>query len=234
LTSVLVLQHEECEHLGVLSTFLSQHNVVHQYVKLFEQESIPELKDYSGLIILGGPMNVYEEKKYSFLRAENSLINEALSHKKPIIGICLGAQLIAKATGGKVYPGVNKEVGWYTVNLTEEGQKDKVFRCFEGHFTVFQWHGDTFDLPVCAMRLAESDIFHNQAFSIGDIGYAIQFHLEVTSQMISDWFKRYEDELIPLQGYIDPDKILRDSEKHIQALNRRAAILCSNFATLLK
>lgn len=229
----MVLQHEECEHLGVLSELLSHHNVTYQYVKLYEGESIPELKDYSGIILLGGPMNVYEEDDYSFLKAEDSLIRGALKSGKPTLGICLGAQLIAKATGARVYHGLRKEVGWYSVYLTEEGRQDRVFKGLEARFTVFQWHGDTFDIPDGGVRLAGSEAILNQAFSIGGIGYALQFHLEVTYQMILEWVNRYEDEVISLKGELDPEAMLKESEIHIQALNRRASILCSNFVNLL-
>ncbi len=230
----MVLQHEECEHLGVLSTLLSRHNVTYRYVKLYEGESIPDLKSYSGVVILGGPMNVYEEDDYPFLRAEDSLIKEALKNRRPTLGLCLGAQLMAKAAGAKVYPGARKEVGWYTVDLTDKGRSDGVFRGLEAGFAVFQWHGDTFDIPVGGVRLAGSAMFRNQAFSIGAVGYAIQFHLEVTYQMVSDWMKRYEDELASLKGEVDPEAVLRDSERLIPALNRRAAVLCSNFVGLLE
>ncbi len=230
----MVLQHEKCEHLGVLNDLLSQHSVTCRYVKLYEGENIPEIKEYSGIIVLGGPMNVYEEEEYPFLRAEDSLIKEALKRRKPTLGICLGAQLIAKAAGAKVFHGVRKEIGWYPIRLTEEGRADKVFRGLEEQFAVFQWHGDTFDIPAGGVRLAGSTMFQNQAFSIEARGYALQFHLEVTYQMVSDWMKRYEDELASLKGEVDPEGMLRDSEKYIQALNRRASILCSNFVRLLE
>lgn len=230
----MVFQHEECEHLGVLSELLTSHNVSYRYVKLYEGESSPSLQGFDGVILLGGPMNVYEEDDYPFLKSENSFVKEALKRRMPTLGICLGAQLIVKAADAKVYRGDRKEIGWFEVSLTAEGVRDRVFRGVGERFTVFQWHGDTFDIPLGGVRLAGSALFPNQAFSIGGFCYALQFHLEVTHRMIQEWVKRYEDELASLTGQVDPDDMLRASAKHIEDLNHRASILCSNFVSLIK
>ena len=229
-----MFQNEECEHLGVFSKILNENNISYQYIKLYEEEEIPNLNDYSAIIILGGPMNVYEERKYPFLKKENSSIKEALKINKPMLGICLGAQIIARAAGAKVYPAKRKEIGWFTLNLTTGGIENDVFRGLERQFTVFQWHGDTFDMPTGSNKLVTSNLIPNQAFSIGKTTYALQFHLEVTKQMILVWMKRYEDELASLKGEIDPDKIIKYSEQYIKSLNNRAFLLFSNFLRLLR
>ena len=192
------------------------------------------MNDYSAIIILGGPMNVYEERKYPFLKKENSSIKEALKINKPMLGICLGAQIIARAAGAKVYPAKRKEIGWFTLNLTTGGIENDVFRGLERQFTVFQWHGDTFDIPSGSIRLAKSNLFPNQAFSIGKTTYALQFHLEVTKKMILEWVNRYEDELVTLKEEVDPDEMLKSSEHHIQPLNNHAFLLFSNFLHLIR
>jgi|TARA_B100000959_G_scaffold278860_1_gene337968 GMP synthase-like glutamine amidotransferase len=229
-----VFQNEECEHLGVFSKILNENNISYQYIKLYEEEEIPNLNDYSAIIILGGPMNVYEERKYPFLKKENSSIKEALKINKPMLGICLGAQIIARAAGAKVYPAKRKEIGWFTLNLTTGGIENDVFRGLERQFTVFQWHGDTFDIPSGSIKLAKSNLFPNQAFSIGKTIYALQFHLEVTKKMILEWVNRYEDELVTLKEEVDPDEMLKSSEHHIQPLNNHAFLLFSNFLHLIR
>ncbi len=229
-----MFQNEECEHLGVFSKILNENNISYQYIKLYEEEEIPNLNDYSAIIILGGPMNVYEERKYPFLKKENSSIKEALKINKPMLGICLGAQIIARAAGAKVYPAKRKEIGWFTLNLTTGGIENDVFRGLERQFTVFQWHGDTFDIPSGSIKLAKSNLFPNQAFSIGKTIYALQFHLEVTKKMILEWVNRYEDELVTLKEEVDPDEMLKSSEHHIQPLNNHAFLLFSNFLHLIR
>jgi len=229
-----VFQNEECEHLGVFSKILNENNISYQYIKLYEEEEIPNLNDYSAIIILGGPMNVYEERKYPFLKKENSSIKEALKINKPMLGICLGAQIIARAAGAKVYPAKRKEIGWFTIDLTIEGKKNEVFKSLERQLTVFQWHGDTFDMPTGSNKLVTSNLIPNQAFSIGKTTYALQFHLEVTKQMISEWVNRYADELASLKEEVDTDKMMKYSEHYIQPLNKHASLLFSNFLRLLR
>jgi GMP synthase-like glutamine amidotransferase len=234
LTNILVFQNEECEHLGVFSKILNENNISYQYIKLYEEEEIPNLNDYSAIIILGGPMNVYEERKYPFLKKENSSIKEALKINKPMLGICLGAQIIARAAGAKVYPAKRKEIGWFTIDLTIEGREDNVFKGLERQFNVFQWHGDTFDIPTESSKLATSNLIPNQAFSIGKTTYALQFHLEVTNQMISEWVNRYADELASLKEEVDTYKMMKCSEHYMQPLNKHASLLFSNFLRLLR
>ena len=228
-----MFQNEECEHLGVFSKILNGNNISYQYIKLYEEEEIPNLNDYSAIIILGGPMNVYEERKYPFLKKENSSIKEALKINKPMLGICLGAQIIARAAGAKVYPAKRKEIGWFTIDLTVEGRDDTVFKGLERQLSVFQWHGDTFDMPTESKKLATSNLIPNQAFSIGETTYALQFHLEVTKQMISEWVNRYANELASLKEEVDTDKMMKYSEQYIQPLNKHASLLFLNFLRLL-
>jgi len=183
---ILALQNANGETLGILEDIIVDEGFNYRYVKIFKGEKIPSLDNYRGILILGGPMGVYDDKKYPFLKEEISIIKEAFLQGKPLLGICLGCQLIAKAFGAKVYAGHKKEIGWYRVRLTKEGQKDFLFRSFHQSFPVFQWHGDTFDLPKKAIRLATSTLYKNQAFKVGNI-YALQFHLEMTDEMINAW-----------------------------------------------
>jgi len=158
-----------------------------------QADVIPDnLHRYAGIIILGGPMAVYDN--LPFLLQEQSLIKSAISKNLPTLGICLGSQLIAQAAGGRVYKGKKKEIGWREVSLTPAGRKD-IFRGISSgkQPKVFQWHGDTYDLPSGAQVLAKTDLYP-QAFSVGS-AIGIQFHLEVTKEMIALWMKEYREEI---------------------------------------
>lgn len=229
---VLALQHVACESMGGLEKALEERGIEYEYFPLYEGMKVPErLMGYDGLIILGGPMNVYEEDKYPFLRNEDALIKRALGDKLPTLGICLGAQLIAKAAGARVTSGKRKEIGWYDLKLTREGKRDRIFRGFEDKFKVFQWHGDTFEIPRGAIKLAGSDLFPNQAYRLAN-AYALQFHLEVSEAMIYDWMQEYREELASL-SYIDANKMREDTKKHIAELNKRAEKFYANFMKVL-
>jgi len=225
---LLVLQHEKCEPLGIFEELLKNRRVEYKYCRLYEDEAPANLNKYNSLILLGGPMNVYQEKEYPFLRDDDRLTKEALKKKKPVLGICLGAQLMAKALGASVYKAQEKEIGWYKLRLTKEGKKDRIFRGFEKEFMVFQWHGDTFDIPEGAVHLASSDVVPNQAFRFNN-SYALQFHLEVTAEMIRDWLKEYDEEIKSLRGKIDQEKILSDTDKQVKNLNELAARFIDGF-----
>ena len=229
MSDFLVLQHIDCEDLGTIEQAMIHRGISYRYVRLFDGDPLPEdIKNYSGLIILGGPMNVYEEDVYPYLKDEDILIKEAVKRRIPVLGICLGGQLIAKATGAKVNKGAKKEIGWYDLLLTPGGKADKVFKNSPERLTVFQWHGDTFDIPSDATHLAGSVLFPNQAFRIGDNIYGLQFHLEVTQKMISRWINEYKDELSSLD-YIDPEKIIKDTDKYIKTLSQHAELFYNRF-----
>ncbi|OGW55083.1 MAG: hypothetical protein A2Z60_00260 [Nitrospirae bacterium RIFCSPLOWO2_02_42_7] len=229
MSDFLVLQHIGCEDLGTIEQAMIHRGISYRYVRLFDGDPLPEdIKNYSGLIILGGPMNVYEEDVYPYLKGEDILIKEAVKRRIPVLGICLGGQLIAKATGAKVNKGAKKEIGWYDLLLTPGGKADKVFKNSPERLTVFQWHGDTFDIPSDATHLAGSVLFPNQAFRIGDNIYGLQFHLEVTQKMISRWINEYKDELSSLD-YIDPEKIIKDTDKYIKTLSQHAELFYNRF-----
>lgn len=232
MSEFLVLQHIECEDLGTIGPAMNRRGLGYRYVRLFDGETVPQdIKDFSGLIILGGPMNVYEEDKYPYLKDEDIFIKKAIERGIPALGICLGSQLIAKASNGKVRKGAKKEIGWHELNLTPDGRKEGSFKDFPESLTVFQWHGDTFDIPQGATHIASSALFPNQAYRIGNNVYGLQFHLEVTEAMIRNWISEYQEELSSLD-YVDPDKIIRDTGKHIDSLKRHAEIFYDRFFSL--
>ena len=141
---------------------------------------------------MGGPMNVYEEEKYPFLAEEDIFIKNIIGAEIPFLGVCLGAQLLAKACGGKVYKAEQEEIGWFNIRLTNLSKNDPVFSKTSNNLEVFQMHGDTFDVPKNAFLLAEGDVVKNQAFRVGKNAYGFQFHVEVNGEILSEWFKNDE------------------------------------------
>jgi GMP synthase-like glutamine amidotransferase len=194
-------------------------------------DNLPSNVDgYNALVILGGPAGVYENHRY--LRDEEKLIKDAISKNVPTLGICLGSQLIASAIGGRVYKGSRKEIGWYTVELTNDGMND-IFKDLKKNITVFQWHGDTYDLPNTAVTLAKSEHYPVQAFRAGS-AVGIQFHLEVLKDMVMDWIEQYRSELESVRNYINVDAIIAELNTNIDALNEYTSILYRNFRNLVK
>lgn len=222
MTEIMIFKHVPFEGPGTFREELDKRGLRYREVNLYEGEIPKNLDGCGGLIIMGGPMNVYEETEYPFLKDEDGLIKEALAKKMPMVGICLGAQLMAKAAGAKVTKGKKKEIGWYPLHLTEEAKSDPAFKVLPKEVEVFQWHGDTFDIPKGAVRLASSDLFPNQAFRIGDNAYAFQFHIEVTSDIIKSWIDINEEELAGVKDYIDSEKILPETKEKIEDLGRLA------------
>ncbi len=215
---LLVFQHDPLEDLGVFAHVLEKQNVSFRPIRLYEGGTPTEhWEDVGALVILGGPMSVHEEERYPFLKLEKTIIRSAVKEGIPTLGICLGAQLIAAAAGAEVYQGNIKEIGWFPVSVTPDGQMDPLLGYLPGKPTVFQWHGDSFDLPKGALRLASSLYYHNQAFRIGKNIYGLQFHLEVTPAMIERWMDHYWKELAQIP-YISPDKIQVDTDSYSRTL----------------
>jgi GMP synthase-like glutamine amidotransferase len=209
--NILVIQNIGCEHLGSLAKLLELDGF---NVTVLNSQSnlIPiDLLTYAGIIILGGPMSVYDN--YIYLKNEQKLIKKAVEMNIPTLGICLGSQLIAEAMGGKVYPGNLKEIGWHDIEITENGSKDIFNGITTLKNTVFQWHGDTFELPESAIILAKSDTYV-QAFRI-KTAIGIQFHIEVDESMIDEWIGVYSKEISDLN--IDKSEIT--SQQKVQVLN---------------
>lgn len=222
MNEVLIFKHVPFEGPGTFQDALKGRGIRYREANLYEGDIPKNLDGCRGLIIMGGPMNVYEEKEYPFLKDEDRLIKAALSKKLPMIGVCLGAQLMAKAAGAKVTKGEKKEIGWYPLYLTEEAMTDPVFRGLPKEIEVFQWHGDTFDIPRGALRLASSELFPSQAFRIGDNAYAFQFHIEVTERIIKEWAGLNEEELTSVKDYIDSKKVLAESKEKAEGLEKLA------------
>lgn len=183
---VFVFRHVPFEDLGLIRGPLQGRGVSIEYADLYRQgAAVPDVTRASGLIFMGGPMSANDD--LSCLRQEMALIARAVERGQPVLGVCLGAQLIAKALGAKVYRNAVKEIGWFEIHLTEAAARDALFAGLGPAETVFHWHGETFDLPPGAAWLAYSEACRNQAFRAGANVYGLQFHLEVTPGMIEDW-----------------------------------------------
>lgn len=183
---VLVFRHVPFEHLGLIAPALKRAGVAYEYVDAFAgQAETVASADAGGFIFMGGPMSANDNLDY--IRAELRLIERAVQDGKPVLGICLGAQLIAKALGAQVYRNRVKEIGWYPVWWTPAAADDPLLKDIQSPEVVFHWHGETFDLPQGSAWLAHSERCDHQAFRFGDNTYGFQFHLEVTPEMIADW-----------------------------------------------
>ncbi len=190
---ILIIKNVFTEGPGTIADYLHAEKIPSTLCDLSIGAAVPELGSFTHLLIMGGPMAVYEMDRYPYLINEAQLINAAIKANKHILGVCLGAQMVAHALGARVYAGGRKEIGWYEIALTPEGMKDPLMSSLaldgKSAAQVFQWHGDTFDLPAGAVRLASSDLYPNQAFRYSDRVYALQFHIEVTPKIVSDWLK---------------------------------------------
>jgi GMP synthase (glutamine-hydrolysing) len=218
---LLVFQHVPHEILGTLNPLLKQAGFRIRYVNFGRHpDAEPSLDGYHGLVVLGGPMSVNDTPDYPHLGSEMRLIEEALRRGMPILGICLGAQLIAKTLGASVYKNHEKEIGWYDVAPTPKASGDPLLTHFETREKIFQWHGDTFELPRGALHLASSSLCEQQAFRYGEKVYALQFHLEVDQPMIERWLNvpSNSEEIEQLAGKIDAETIRRETPDYIQRL----------------
>jgi GMP synthase-like glutamine amidotransferase len=192
--SVLILKNIAAEGPGTIGDFLLKQGIPFRVVEL-ESEGLPDAEGFDALVMMGGPMSVNDDIPY--IRREEELVREFIGKGKKVFGVCLGAQIMAKALGAKVYAGPQKEIGWYDIELTDEGVNDPFMRKLlsdqqagtPAKAKVFQWHGETFDIPVGAVRIASSGIYPNQAFKYGSNAYACQFHIEVRKEMIYEWLK---------------------------------------------
>jgi GMP synthase (glutamine-hydrolysing) len=233
---VLALLHVPHEGIGTIDNALRRAKVSCDVVELFR--GLPRgfrSNEFAGLIVMGGPMNVDETDRYPFLADEVQWIRHAIEADLPVLGVCLGSQLLAKALGSRVYANRVKEIGWYEVEQTEVAQSDLLFRTCKPIETVFQWHGDTFDLPAGAVQLARSKLCENQAFRYGRAAWALQFHLEVTSETVNDWLGEPGNcgELAGLD-YIDAEAVRRETPAKIGPLKSLADRVFGAFAEVCR
>lgn len=221
---VLAIMHDPSEGPGTMGEYLSAKGIEVQLVRLYAHDQLPQsVEGFDGAISLGGPMSVYEESRYPFLREELGFLKLAISRRVPTLGVCLGAQMIARACGARVEKAPAKELGWDTVVLTARGRQDELFASLPGTLTVFQWHEDTFTLPDGGHLLASSPGCTHQAFRYGS-AYGLQFHPEVTPPMLVEWFG----------GAKEGSEVLRRMDAVESEYVKQALKLYGNFVRIMR
>ena len=232
---ILVFQHVPYEPLGTLNPQLKAAGFRIRYVNFSrEPDARPDMDAYNGLVVLGGPMSVNQTDRYPHLDTEIELIKEALELRIPILGICLGAQLLARALGAKVHRSSRPEIGWHDIHLDPTVSDDPLLGNFGQCEKVFQWHSDTFELPREAVHLASSDVCAHQAFRYGDNAYGFQFHLEVDSKLIGRWLKvpAHLREIEAMDGLVDPQQVMSETQQQIASNHQLAEATFAQFIKL--
>jgi len=232
---LLVLQHVAHELLGTLNPLLKRAGFRIRYVNFARHpDAEPSLDGYAGMVVLGGPMSVNDADRLPHLTIEMRLIEEAMKRDLPVLGICLGAQLIAKTLGAEVYPNREKEIGWYDVSPTGAAEDDPLLMAFEAREKIFQWHGETFDIPKTSHHLAFSALCANQAFRYDTKIYGFQFHLEVDEPMIHRWLRVPENrkEIAALGCANSPERIHNETGDYIARLHHLSDRVFGEFINL--
>jgi GMP synthase-like glutamine amidotransferase len=211
------LQHVEFEGLGSIAPWLEEAGYEITNTRLFESAKFPDLKKIDLLVVMGGPMSVNDEDDFPWLVSEKQFILEAINSGKPVLGVCLGAQLIASAIGARVYRNHVKEIGWFPIHGMLSNNTS-VFS-FPPSMKVFHWHGETFDLPSGATRLAKSDGCENQAFQFGKSVIGLQFHLETTPKAAREIVANCRDELTPSKYVQGEEEIMSTKPEQYQSIN---------------
>lgn len=233
---ILVFQHVAAEPLGTLDPLIRRRGHRIRFVN-FEREpdAQPNVDRYRGLIVLGGPMNVGDHASRPHLATELRAIARMLELGRPVLGICLGAQLLAHALGAPVRRHVAPEIGWYPLQVTEAGRADPVLAPLGASAPVFQWHGQHFEIPGGAVHLARSDTCEQQAFRWGDNAYGFQFHLEMDEALIERWLAHpaYRDELAASGLPHDAEAIRAQTRTHIATMRAQAERVFEEFLDLV-
>lgn len=214
------LQHVPFENPGTILSWAAQNGHIVTGTPLYSGAPLPGGEEFDWLVVMGGPMNIYEEEKYPWLAREKAFIGQAIASGKVVIGLCLGAQLIADVIGGKVTKNPHKEIGWYPVHLSEQARLSPLFSFFPPQTVVFQWHGDTFSvLPGEAVCIARSEACENQAFVYRSRVFGFQFHLESTLAIIKGLIENCRDEMIADVYVQTPEELLSHPE-YVEQDNR--------------
>ncbi len=224
------LQHVPFEGLGSIETWAEQQGAVITSTRLFNDEPLPAPEDIDWLIVMGGPMNIYEEDKFPWLIREKVFIAEVIKRGSRVLGICLGAQLIADVLRGRITANAEKEIGWWPI-IPDPGLSPGLREVFGQGLTVIHWHGDTFSLPAGASRLAQSEVCRNQGFVYQERVLALQFHLETTKESLEKLIANSADELVEAPYIQQPAEMLAD-ESRFTVINEAMARLLNYMAAL--
>ena len=229
--TALVLQHVAVEGPGLLGAALQARGITLRTVHVHAGQPVPARCDADALVVMGGPMGVYESDRYPHLDDERRLIDHTLGVGRPIIGTCLGSQLLASALGARVYKNTRKEIGWHEVELAAAAVDDALFAGAPRRFTPVHWHGDVFDLPAGAVPLASSRITPHQAYRHGRNVYGLLFHLELDRPQLDSWITAFAEELASER--IAPAEITADADRRLADAVAVGAPLFARFAALI-
>ncbi len=222
------LQHVPYESPAAILSWAIENKFVISSTALYEQTPYPSIDSFDWLVIMGGPMNIYEEHKYPQLADEKRLIERALKKGKIVLGVCLGAQLIADLLGGPVSRNRYREIGWFPVTLTEKGKSSPIFKGIPPTFISFHWHSDTFELPPGAVHLASSAACDNQAFSFGKNILGLQFHPEMRKGEIAEIINRTREQLIP-DSFVQSEAALLNADENFIETAEWLPLMLGNF-----
>jgi GMP synthase-like glutamine amidotransferase len=213
-----IIQHVAFEGPGAIAGWARERGHSITVTEQFSGGKLPAADDLDFLVVMGGPMGANDDAQFAWLAAEKQLIAEVLQRQKAILGICLGAQLLAQVMGAPVYRNREREIGWFPVRLTAEAAASRLFSGLPPEMTVLHWHGDTFDLPQGAAHLAESDLCRNQAFELDGRALGLQFHLEVQPEGLERLIANSAADLALLGSAVQRADPMRAAAHHAQTL----------------
>lgn len=230
--SLLVIQNAAPETTGAIGDALTLHQIGQHTVHPYSGETLPrDIGDEVGLVIMGGPMGVYDQTRHLFLRDELKLIEQALQSKRPVLGVCLGSQLLAAALGAEVKKTPRKEIGWHPVWLSEEASHDSIWTGVPRQFTAFHWHGDVFSLPTGTVPLAQSELTACQAFRYDSNAYGLLFHLEVTESLVRTMVGAFSPELA--EASFEGSRIVEAIPEYLPGLRKISSRVFEQWGALL-
>lgn len=234
LKTVNVIRHLAFEDLASFESVLEINGYRINYIEAADfslnPEDLSQLDPLSDelLVILGGPISVNDAALFPFIEAEINMLRKRLKQDKPTLGICLGAQLIARALGANIYAGKEKEIGWSKLSLTISGEQSALRFLGEEHCSMLHWHGETFDLPEKAELLASSQAYKNQAFSYGDKVLALQFHPEITQHSMEKWFIGHIGEIMQTDA-VSVEKLRDDTRQYANQLEVQSELFFNSW-----
>lgn len=215
----VIIQQSSSETPGNLTRWLQEYDQDVEVIQAWHQSLFPAMEGAAGLVLMGGTMSANDKAGYPFFNQEIQIVKDWYRSDRPLLGICLGAQIMALALGRRVYPGEKPEIGWFPITFREGDQLDPIFQGFTTGLHVFQWHYDTFDLPDTIRPQASSPLYRNQAFRVGKRAYGLQFHPEMNTDLILHWIDLHRKKLLRLDPHL-PAKIARDTELYLKELER--------------
>lgn len=225
-----VIQHAEFEGPAYINEWACDNKSTLTFTKIFKNRKLPSMEEFDLLLIMGGSMSANDIDKYDWLSYELNFIKDVIEEGKPILGICLGAQLIARSLGSKVYQSKSPEIGWFPILFEKKDLPTEFKKCIPDYMTTFHWHGETFDIPKNSKGFAHSADTPNQGFIYSDRVIALQFHTEVSEESVQEFINNLGSD-IHESRYIQPEQKIIEGMSHIPENNRVVANILSYLST---